>query len=153
MDIALGTLLLIGKWALIALVYAILFIVLRTVRREMAQRLDAPPLGSAVAGYLRVVAGGSDPRLNSGRIIPLPNVMLVGADESRLEDNDLLIKDDFVSGLHARLSWDGAHWWVEDLDSTNGTFIDERRLAPYERVAAPAGSTVQFGDATFILTE
>ena len=67
MDIALGTVLLIGKWALIALVYAVLFIVLRTVRREMGQRLDSAPLGSAVAGYLRVVAGGSDPTKRAWR--------------------------------------------------------------------------------------
>lgn len=152
MDIAFGTLLLIGKWAFIAIIYAVLFIVLKTVRREMAQRLESnEPVSSAVSGHLRIVAGGSDPRLVSGRIIPLSNSLLVGADRTRLGDDDLLIQDDFVSGLHAEMSWDGAHWWVEDLGSTNGTYIDSRRLSPHERTEVPPGSTLQFGDATFTL--
>ena len=73
MDIALGTLLLAGKWVFIAIVYGVLFIVLKTVRREMSQRLErSAPVSSAVPGHLRVVAGGSDPRLASDALDAVP---------------------------------------------------------------------------------
>ena len=43
----------------------------------------------------------------------------------------VVLDDDFVSTHHARLMPRGSHWIVEDLGSTNGTWIDR------ERVTAP----------------
>ncbi len=40
----------------------------------------------------------------------------------------LVIDDEFASGRHARIFATDAGWHVEDLDSTNGTFLDGRRL-------------------------
>lgn len=43
----------------------------------------------------------------------------------RNSDNDIsLNKDAFVSRLHAKLSWQNAHWLLQDCGSTNGTFIE-----------------------------
>lgn len=43
----------------------------------------------------------------------------------------LVISDDFASGHHARIQAIRGMWWVEDLDSTNGTWLNGRRiLAP-----------------------
>lgn len=41
---------------------------------------------------------------------------------------DLTLDDITVSTLHARLSYRKQQWWLEDLDSTNGTFLNEERL-------------------------
>lgn len=38
------------------------------------------------------------------------------------------LEDDTVSGRHARLSHHHNQWWVEDLHSTNGTFINDERV-------------------------
>src|SRR5690606_9888131 len=109
------------------------------------------PVSSAVSGHLRIVAGGRDPRLASGRIIPRSTWLLVAGDRPRLGDDDVVIEGDRGSGLHAQMSCDAAPSWVEDLGSTNGTYIDSRRLSPHERTEVPPGSTLQFGDATFTL--
>lgn len=43
----------------------------------------------------------------------------------RKDDNDLCLKKDtFVSRNHARLFWRNQQWWLEDRNSTNGTFIE-----------------------------
>lgn len=43
----------------------------------------------------------------------------------RREDNDLCLKrDTYVSRNHAVLYWREKHWYLEDKDSTNGTFIE-----------------------------
>jgi FHA domain-containing protein len=51
---------------------------------------------------------------------------------------ELLLDDTFVSQQHARLFGKNGSWYVEDLGSTNGTYVNEQRLA------APA--MVQPGD-------
>lgn len=40
----------------------------------------------------------------------------------------LVIDDDYASGRHARVYFDDRSWYVEDLDSTNGTFVDGHRI-------------------------
>lgn len=41
---------------------------------------------------------------------------------------DLMIQDETVSARHARLNYHHNQWWIEDLQSTNGTFINEERV-------------------------
>jgi len=38
------------------------------------------------------------------------------------------VDDEAVSARHARLSYHHNQWWLEDLDSTNGTFINQEKL-------------------------
>lgn len=43
----------------------------------------------------------------------------------RHDSNDICLNNDtFISRMHARIFWHNDHWWVEDCDSTNGTFIE-----------------------------
>jgi pSer/pThr/pTyr-binding forkhead associated (FHA) protein len=43
----------------------------------------------------------------------------------RRDQNDLCLRNDsFVSRLHAYLHWKDGRWWLEDCDSTNGTFVE-----------------------------
>ena len=43
----------------------------------------------------------------------------------RRDDNDLVLKNDtFVSRHHAKLHYQGSQWWLEDINSTNGTFTE-----------------------------
>ncbi len=46
----------------------------------------------------------------------------------RLRDNTVVIDNPAVSGHHARVSWDGSHFVVEDLESTNGTYVNDKRV-------------------------
>ena len=39
--------------------------------------------------------------------------------------NDIVLQHDSVSSRHARLHQDGARCWIEDVGSTNGTFVDD----------------------------
>lgn len=59
---------------------------------------------------------------------------------------DVAIPVPTVSGVHARIQKTEESLLVTDLDSTNGTFIDERRLRPGVPVVAPPGSKITFGD-------
>lgn len=57
--------------------------------------------------------------------IPLENEStLIG----RVSDSDLVVKDRFLSRQHARLQREGNHFWIEDLGSANGTWVNDRRV-------------------------
>ena len=47
----------------------------------------------------------------------------------RLPDNDLVIDNPAVSGRHARVLREGNHYVLEDLKSTNGTFVNDKPIA------------------------
>ncbi len=52
-----------------------------------------------------------------------------------------------VSGEHAVFTWTGASWELRDLASTNGTFVQGRRIAPGERVVLQPDDDVAFADS------
>ncbi len=50
--------------------------------------------------------------------------VIVGRDPN----SDYSIPNDTVSAHHARLSFHHSQWWAEDLQSTNGTFLNDERI-------------------------
>ena len=50
----------------------------------------------------------------------------------RHPDNQACIDDDGISRFHARISVEGEKYWVEDLGSSNGTYINGRRVTSCE---------------------
>ncbi len=61
----------------------------------------------------------------------------------RADDSTLVLTDDYASTRHARLSPRGADWYVEDLGSTNGTYLDRSKVTTAVRV--PMGTPVHVG--------
>ncbi|KMT05008.1 hypothetical protein BVRB_7g171680 [Beta vulgaris subsp. vulgaris] len=59
---------------------------------------------------------------------------------------DLVIPVATVSGLHARIQNKEGNLLITDLDSTNGTYINEKRVPPGATAVAPPGSLLTFGD-------
>ncbi|WAB84513.1 FHA domain-containing protein [Microcella daejeonensis] len=67
----------------------------------------------------------------------------------RSADSGLVIRDDYTSTHHARLMLWGDKWMIQDLDSTNGTFLDGKRVSIPTPV--PTGTPVSIGTTTFEL--
>ena len=67
----------------------------------------------------------------------------------RSSDSGLVIRDEYTSTHHARLMLWGEQWMLQDLDSTNGTFLDGARVT----VPTPVdfGATIRVGTTTFEL--
>ena len=83
------------------------------------------------------LAGTSLPLRSSGTLI------------GRAAECTLVLDDDYASGRHARISYDGSTWLVEDLGSTNGTFLGATRLTEPRPVAV--GSIIRIGRTTIEL--
>ncbi|MGH3491745.1 MAG: FHA domain-containing protein FhaB/FipA [Sciscionella sp.] len=61
----------------------------------------------------------------------------------RADDSTLVLDDDYASTRHARLALQGSNWYVEDLGSTNGTYLDRAKVTAPTRV--PLGAPIRIG--------
>jgi pSer/pThr/pTyr-binding forkhead associated (FHA) protein len=77
-------------------------------------RLGAPSKG--YVGRIALVIG----REETGNAFPIPES---GVQLGRERGDVLFPEDGYVSGLHCRLTWDGAKLSLSDLGSSNGTFL------------------------------
>lgn len=64
---------------------------------------------------------------------------------------NLPVRDTSVSRIHARFLQEDGVLYLEDMHSTNGTFVNDLPLQPHERFAVKRGDILQFGRAEFIL--
>lgn len=60
------------------------------------------------------------------------------------------LDDKTISGQHARLSYRLEQWWIEDLNSTNGTFLNQDPVA--SPVVVIQGDQLRCGQALFRIT-
>ncbi|MBM7502920.1 FHA domain-containing protein [Agromyces aurantiacus] len=121
---------------------------------------DAPtaavsrPAPAAASG----AGGGSDATTENATRLVITSGAKAGAefplgrDEitiGRSSDSAIIIRDDYTSTHHARLMlWNG-RWMIQDLDSTNGTFLNGSRVTVPTPI--PLGATVKVGATTFEL--
>lgn len=63
----------------------------------------------------------------------------------RTSQTDVMVNDFSVSKVHARLRRSESYFEIEDLDSSNGTFINDERLTPRQGRELKSGDLVRFG--------
>jgi len=69
------------------------------------------------------------------------------------KDTDIILDRDLqVSRKHARVAVEAEEAFLEDLGSTNGTFINGRRIEPAKRERVSAGDTIQLGETLIRLS-
>jgi predicted amidophosphoribosyltransferase len=106
-----------------------------------------PPPPPVPAAGLRLVVS------TSGAEIPLPSKddILIGREDpvsGVYPDVDLTPhggEEGGVSRRHARLIAEGGKYYVEDLDSTNFTFVNKQKVAPGSRQEVGEGDQIRFG--------
>ncbi|HTR33078.1 MAG TPA: FHA domain-containing protein [Gaiellaceae bacterium] len=146
------TTLLILKIAFLVLLYLFIWRIVRSAGRDVRLPQESMILGpqqAAAAGLVprpsrdlgRLVVLAS-PALGEGDVVVLDsNAMTIG----RGQTNDLTIpEDEYASTRHARIEPRRDGIWVEDIGSTNGTFVNGIRLTRERRLAP--GDVVRVGE-------
>jgi len=136
----------------LALLWLFVFAALRVVRSDL---YAASGLRAAVPGR-RPSKGSSKPARGGGRSAPKALIVTAGALAGtrialdgrpimlgRADDSTLVLDDDYASTRHARISQTGDDWYVEDLGSTNGTYLDRNKVSGPTRV--PPGTPIRIG--------
>ena len=131
--------------AFIGLIYVFLYQLAQVALRELVT------IGRAVGQQERksatnrltaslVVADPAESSFDAGEMIPLSTYTTVG----RGADNALVIDDSFTSSTHAEIVREGDDWLVRDLGSTNGTFVNGRRVNGQSWIRS--GDEIAFGN-------
>jgi hypothetical protein len=94
-----------------------------------------PQQGAREARQLVVTAGA----LAGTRISLDGRPILIG----RADDSTLVLDDDYASTRHARLTFQSNDWFLDDLGSTNGTYLDRAKVTGPTRV--PLGVPIRIG--------
>ncbi len=106
-------------WLVRLLFLGLLYLFLFAVARVLLRDLRAASRGPVELGRLVVVASPRGEPV-PGAIFPLDAVTNIGRDVN----NGIVVDDPFASSEHAVLTFRGRAWYVEDLASTNGTFVN-----------------------------
>lgn len=112
----------------------------------VASPAPAPPKntsGSRVPTHLIITSGPK-----TGLEVPLGSADSLSI--GRSSESGLVIRDDYTSSHHARLLLRGDSWTIQDLDSTNGTFVAGQRVTGGP-VALSLGTPIKVGATTFEL--
>ncbi|GAA1966869.1 FHA domain-containing protein FhaB/FipA [Amycolatopsis minnesotensis] len=105
------------------------------LRRNKEKKQQRGPGGGKSARQMIVTHGA----LAGTRITLDERPIMIG----RADDSTLVLDDDYASTRHARLSLRGGDWYVEDLGSTNGTYLDRAKVTQPLRV--PLGVPIRIG--------
>jgi len=119
----------------LGLLYLFLWSVVRVLLRDLraAAREPARELGRLVV----LESPGGEPAV--GGAFRLDAVTSLGRDVN----NSIVLDDEFVSTDHAALTYRGRAWYLEDFDSTNGTFVNGHQVTGV--VAVAFGDELQLG--------
>lgn len=121
----------------LAMLYAFLWMVVRSLLRDLRSAAREP---TRELGRLVVVASPSGEPA-TGAVFALDAVTSLGRDVN----NAIVVDDEFVSASHAVLTYRGRAWYVEDLGSTNGTFVNASQVDGLAPIAF--GDEIQIGQA------
>jgi len=120
--------------------YAFLALAFWAVWRDLrAARAQAEARARDRPALVVIVPGETD--LLPGDQLPLLPVTTLG----RALTNTIVLADSFASAEHARLTQRDSRWWLADLDSRNGTFLNGVRLQPGRPVAVIEGDLLGVG--------
>ncbi|WP_115728305.1 FHA domain-containing protein FhaB/FipA [Actinomyces culturomici] len=112
-------------------------------RRESRRGRKAEAAGGASEAPRNVLLTGG-PLV--GTVLPLGSTAIV---IGRSPASTLVLEDEYASSRHARLQPSAEGWWIEDLGSRNGTYVDDERLT--EPRLLRAGDVVRIGQTTLEL--
>ncbi len=128
-------LMLAARIALAVCLYAFLALILFTLWRDIRAAAARPPAGATLFSLLRLREDGTPERF-----YPLQkDSCFIG----RSQSVEVSLADETVSVVHARLWKENGRWWLEDLDSRNGTLLNQIPVS--KKAVLCAGDRIRAG--------
>lgn len=146
----------VARFGFLILLWIFLFTVVGVIRRDLFGGIRSKSIVASPRGVGGPVMQGAPPakakRGKAARQLVVTAGQLAGTRITlgeapitigRAEDSTLVITDDFASARHARLVPRDGNWFVEDLGSTNGTYLNRGKVSGLTPV--PLGEPIRIG--------
>ena len=151
------------RFAYLAILWIFVLSAISVIRSDMfGARIDSTPRADRKADRQASKGAGRAKPAKRPRGAPTHVAIVEGANEGervsldeapiligRGSDAAIRLDDDYVSTRHARIASSGDQWFVEDLGSTNGTYIGSHRLT--QPTTLQLGTKVRIGKTTLEL--
>ena len=141
------------KFGFLAVLYLFVLVIARSAMKDLRRTTSPAPDATgfhAVPAYSEVVRGNDawliverGGGLEANRRYDLIGGLSIG----RSRDSDVQIEDRYASSLHARVFSRDGRFFVEDMNSTNGTLLNGATLVGEAELID--GDSVQIGDTVF----
>jgi hypothetical protein len=145
------------KFGFLAVLYLFLLWVARSARRDLGRYEGGSVLEEASPGprrresHVAEARAGAQPRLEVVAALGHePGVawdVAAGATLGRGDSADILVDDPFASSAHARIFPRGDFMYIEDMGSTNGTYLNGRQVHAAERLNV--SDLIRIGDSEY----
>jgi hypothetical protein len=145
----------VARFGFLILLWIFVFTVVGVIRRDLFAGVRSKSIVASPRGVGGAVPAGRPAKAKRGkaaRQLVVTAGQLAGTRITlgeaqitigRAEDSTLVITDDFASARHARLVPRDGQWYVEDLGSTNGTYLDRGKVSGPTPV--PLGVPIRIG--------
>ena len=147
----------------LALLWIFIFSIISVIRADLFGQKVVSKVASANLPNAFVPASGSNPasaKLSEQKATKIvvtagekigAEIALSGRQLTigRAGDSDLIVDDEYTSTHHAKLVFINGEWLIQDLDSTNGTLLDGKKITT--TTVVPLNTQVRVGQTSFEL--
>ena len=127
----------------IILLYVIIYYALKIMYKDVKTGGKARNNSSGIRYGIEVIQTGVNSTLEQGSVVPIRGIITLG----RKPENTIVLTEHFVSGNHAKIYAKNNNLYVEDLNSTNGVYVNNERIQ--EKYKLVADDEVKIGSAIF----
>lgn len=122
-----------------------IYFICKMMRQDLLlqKRSEGESRAGLSAFQLYVLDPGDGRNMTVDSVIPLKQVSTIGRDAA----NDIVINDPHVSSEHARIEIKGEKIFLIDLDSTNGTYVNGKKIRGKQQITL--GDEINIGDVLF----
>ena len=127
----------------IILLYVIIYYALKIMYKDVKTGGKRKNNNSGIRYGIEVIQTGVNSTLEQGSVVHIRGITTLG----RKQENTIILTEPFVSGNHAKLYTKNNNLYVEDLNSTNGVYINGEKIE--EKFKLVAGDEIKIGSAIF----
>ena len=147
----------------LALLWIFIFSIISVIRADLFGQKVVSKVASANLPNAFVPASGSNPASAKTSEQKATKIVVTAGEKigteialsgrqltiGRAGDSDLIVDDEYTSTHHAKLVFINGEWLIQDLDSTNGTLLDGKKVAT--ATVVPLNTQVRVGQTSFEL--
>lgn len=127
----------------IIILYCIICYALKVMYKDVRVSKKGKRKKISQAHGLEIIQSTPKESLKNGSIIPVRETISFG----RKQDNSIVLNDEFVSGYHAKIYIKNNIFYLEDLGSTNGTFVNGQKIQG--RIKLNVNDQIRLGNIVF----
>ncbi len=127
---------------LVVLIFIIILYALKIISKDLKRGKPGKNLG----WKLKIEYSADKNSLEEGEIVPIGNKLSIG----RNRNNQMVLPSRAVSNFHAKIYFEDGRYMMEDLESTNGTYVNGNRV---DKKSLRPGDEIRISETVFTVTD